>query len=114
MTTINQRITAAENRIHRMWDAHPHRDMNMLGLVRDVLEIVKQTTGAHSMKRPYTLETYADKQGQYRWRLKRSGRIVADSAESYVTKASLRRAVASLASDLFNGNVVYKGIVEHG
>lgn len=62
--------------------------------------------------RPYVLETYADSKDWYRWRLKRGGRVVADSAESYVTKATLRRAVASLAKDLFRDNVIFEGIIE--
>lgn len=62
--------------------------------------------------RPYILETYADSKDWYRWRLKRGGRVVADSAESYVTKATLRRAVAVLARDLFTHNVVFQGVVD--
>lgn len=62
--------------------------------------------------RPYILETYTDSKDWYRWRLKRGGRVVADSAESYVTKATLRRAVTSLAKDLFRDNVIFEGIIE--
>lgn len=113
MTTPTSLITAAENRIHEMWDSFPRRDMDMLGLVSDLLEIVKLMKGT-PMRRPYTLETCADSKGYYRWRLIRGGRIVADSAESYVTKATLRRAVLSLSNDLFNGNVVFKGVIERG
>lgn len=58
------------------------------------------------MTRPYILELYTDDSGWYRWRLKRGGRIVADSAESYVTRGTLRRAVETLLVHLFvAGNV---------
>lgn len=41
-------------------------------------------------------EVYRDAAGDYRWRLRASnGRIVADSAEGYASRANVRRAITS-------------------
>lgn len=42
------------------------------------------------------IEVYQDRNKQWRWRMIRGGRIVADSAEAYVRKASLSRSLAKL------------------
>jgi len=42
-------------------------------------------------------EVYADGAGEWRWRLKaRNGRIIADGAEGYKSKAGAKRAVIAL------------------
>jgi uncharacterized protein YegP (UPF0339 family) len=42
------------------------------------------------------VELYQDKKREWRWRMWRAGRIVADSAESYKRRAAASRSVARL------------------
>lgn len=42
------------------------------------------------------LHVFEDTTGEYRWRIMRAGRIVADSAESYTREADAIRAAHSL------------------
>jgi uncharacterized protein YegP (UPF0339 family) len=42
-----------------------------------------------------TFIIYEDRAGEWRWRTKRKGRITADSAEGYATKAGAKRAAES-------------------
>lgn len=49
------------------------------------------------------IEVYKDKKGEHRWRMKRSGRIVADSAEGYSRPSGAVRAVARLTSAINRG-----------
>jgi uncharacterized protein YegP (UPF0339 family) len=45
----------------------------------------------------YRFVSYQDKQGLWRWCLKSvNGKIVADSGESYTTKANLKRAIKAM------------------
>jgi len=46
------------------------------------------------------IEFYQDTAGDWRWRAKRAGRIVADSAEGYRRKAICRRSFDRLARSL--------------
>lgn len=55
--------------------------------------------------KPYKLELYLATDGA-RWRLKRKGRIVAESGEAYDTISKLKRAVRQLASALFKDDVI--------
>lgn len=41
------------------------------------------------MKSKYTLDVFKDKKGEWRWHLKRRGRIVATSGEGYKRKATM-------------------------
>lgn len=50
------------------------------------------------MKVKYTIEVYKDKKKEYRWRIKRQGRIVADSGESYKRKSTMMKTVEHLIS----------------
>lgn len=52
-------------------------------------------------KKPYILEKYESKDFEFRWRLRvrRGGRIIADSGEGYLTKYNLTRAVNRLPFD---------------
>jgi uncharacterized protein YegP (UPF0339 family) len=51
---------------------------------------------------------YRDRKGEYRWRMKRGGRIVADSGEGYVRLSGAVRAVSRLVSALnTTDNVIY-------
>ena len=53
--------------------------------------------------RSATIDIYQDRRGDWRWRLRSSnGRIIADSAESYVKKGNVQRAVRALKVLLFN------------
>jgi uncharacterized protein YegP (UPF0339 family) len=48
-------------------------------------------------KKPYTVAVYQDRAGGWRWRMKApNGRIVADSAESYVRRRTAERAALKL------------------
>lgn len=49
---------------------------------------------AHHIK----LEVYEDEAHEYRWRMLRSGNIVADSAEGYSKRSAARRAATRLVS----------------
>lgn len=46
---------------------------------------------------------YKDRKGEWRWRAKRGGRIVAESGEGYTRKADARRACDQLATALYLG-----------
>jgi uncharacterized protein YegP (UPF0339 family) len=51
---------------------------------------------------------YRDRKGEYRWHMKRGGRIVADSGEGYVRLSGAERAVSRLVSALkTTDNVIY-------
>lgn len=54
---------------------------------------------------PIHLEIYPDSAGEYRWRLLRSGKILADSAEGYTRRASARRAARHLLGGLLQVGV---------
>ena len=44
-----------------------------------------------------TFELYKDKEAKFRWRLRhQNGRIIADSAEGYETKASAKNGIKSV------------------
>lgn len=43
-------------------------------------------------------EIYKDAKGEWRWRLKANGRIVADSGEGYKTRAGCRSSITRLQS----------------
>lgn len=42
------------------------------------------------------VELYQDKKNEWRWRMRRAGRIVADSAEGYKRKQACSRSVSKL------------------
>ena len=47
--------------------------------------------------KPYTIHVYEDRAGGFRWHMKaQNGRIVADSAESYVRRRTAERAALKL------------------
>lgn len=47
-----------------------------------------------------TIELYADKKGEYRWRLRhQNGNIIADSGEGYKTKASALNGIESVKTN---------------
>ena len=53
----------------------------------------------------YTLELHKAGDG-FRWRLKRKGRIVAESGEAYSSRSKLSRAVGALSRGLFKEGAV--------
>ena len=59
------------------------------------------------------VETYEDREGDFRWRLVASnGRTIADSAEGYTTLAALRKALRRMtALDVSNAfHAAYKSV----
>ena len=46
---------------------------------------------------------YKDTKGKFRWRMKRSGRIVADSGEGYTTKNKLKDTLSNIKKALILG-----------
>lgn len=56
---------------------------------------------------PLIIETYKDRKGLWRWRAKRSGRIVADSGEGYSRRSKARRAVDNLCKAIAEYAVKY-------
>lgn len=46
---------------------------------------------------------YKDTKGKFRWRMKRSGRIVADSGEGYTTKIKLKDTLSNIKKALILG-----------
>ena len=50
------------------------------------------------------IHIYKDTVGEYRWRMKRSGRTVADSAEGYTTKEKLKATLRNLKKAITLGN----------
>lgn len=48
----------------------------------------------------YVIETYKDISGHHRWRMKRNGRIVADSAEGYKRKSTMLKTVNHIIAAL--------------
>lgn len=56
----------------------------------------------------YRIVVYRDRKREFRWRiLHRNGRIVADSAEGYVRRASCVRSVKNLAKALSGAKIVF-------
>jgi uncharacterized protein YegP (UPF0339 family) len=45
------------------------------------------------MKVKYKIETYKDESGEWRWKAKRNGRIVMDSAEGYKRESTMLKTV---------------------
>lgn len=43
--TLDEQIEEVEQRIHEMWDSFPRRDTEMLGLCRDLLELIREVAG---------------------------------------------------------------------
>lgn len=50
---------------------------------------------------PVKIETYQDKKGEYRWRMIRSGNIIADCAEGYNQRSAATRAAQRLADAVY-------------
>ena len=47
-----------------------------------------------------TFELYADKQGEYRWRLRHdNGNIIADSGEGYASRQKARQGIESVRAN---------------
>lgn len=52
-----------------------------------------------SLNRPYVLEKYRDKRGDFRWRLKSpNGRVRAESGEGYKRRGAMDRAIAEVSA----------------
>jgi uncharacterized protein YegP (UPF0339 family) len=52
-------------------------------------------------------EEYRDSAGEHRWRVKElNGKIIADSGEGYKTKASVKRAIATLSEQTEQQSIV--------
>ena len=60
--------------------------------------------------RKTTIEYYQDKKGEWRWRMRRVGRIVADSGEGYVRWASANHSVKKLIESFKAGAYAEIGI----
>lgn len=58
-------------------------------------------------KNPLQIEIYEAKDG-YRWRMWRSGRIVAESGEAYVKKAQCKRTLIRLSMALASEDYIWK------
>jgi uncharacterized protein YegP (UPF0339 family) len=52
------------------------------------------------MKTTLRLQVYRDKKGEWRWRLVRKGRILADSGEGYKRQGTMLRTLRNLQRDL--------------
>ena len=64
----------------------------------------KKATSSESTAK---IKVYRDKAGQYRWRLVgRNGKIMADSAEGYVTKHNCNQAIARFMAAAPNAPIV--------
>ena len=47
------------------------------------------------------IELYEDRAGEWRWRaVARNGKVIADSAEGYKSRSSVKRAAATVAKDI--------------
>lgn len=80
------KIEIVRGKIKRTWTCHDG-DGNVVGHC-DAVKRIKQ--GARVMK----FQTYTDSKGEYRWRLvARNGKTIADSAESYSSKAKCKKAI---------------------
>jgi uncharacterized protein YegP (UPF0339 family) len=54
-----------------------------------------------------TFEVYADREGQYRWRLVHdNGNIIADSGEGYASKQKAKEGIASVKTNAPDAQVV--------
>jgi uncharacterized protein YegP (UPF0339 family) len=62
------------------------------------------------MKIKYLFEIYKDTKGEYRWRAKRNGRIVAESGEGYKRKGTMKKTlghmIAAIKVDDFHVNEI--------
>ena len=50
------------------------------------------------------IHIYRDTAGEYRWRMKRSGRTIADSGEGYKTKEKLKTTLRNIKKSITLGN----------
>ena len=50
---------------------------------------------------------YKDTKGKFRWRMKRSGRIVADCGEGYTTKDKLKKTLKNIIQTLVDTGAEY-------
>lgn len=55
------------------------------------------------------IEHYQDTKGEFRWRMKRSGRVVADCGEGYKRRLGCLKAVASIIKAITDKNYVIEG-----
>lgn len=60
------------------------------------------------MKRPLIIQIYRARDG-WRWRMRRSGRIVAESGEAYRRPGSLRHSLRGLITAIGLGQVRWDG-----
>lgn len=54
----------------------------------------------------YRLQFYRDAAGEYRWRIKRSGRIIAESGEGYKRELSAKRAIKNFIASNIAGEPI--------
>lgn len=59
------------------------------------------------MKNGLQIHIYKDAKGEYRWQMKRSGRIVADCGEGYTTKRKLKDTLSNIEKSMVLGNVKF-------
>jgi uncharacterized protein YegP (UPF0339 family) len=57
------------------------------------------------------IEVYKDGNGDFRWRIKRAGRIVADSAEGYKRRTTCKRVLLNLIRQFAFGNFTIANVV---
>jgi uncharacterized protein YegP (UPF0339 family) len=55
------------------------------------------------------IEVYKDESGDFRWRIKRAGRIVADSAEGYKRKYTCKQTLLNIIRQFAFGNFTING-----
>ena len=55
------------------------------------------------MKNGLQIHIYKDEAGEFRWQMKRSGRIVADCGEGYTTKIKLKDTLSNIKKALILG-----------
>ena len=59
------------------------------------------------MKNGLQIHIYKDAAGEFRWQMKRSGRIVADCGEGYTTKNKLKKTLSNIEKSMVLGNVKF-------
>ena len=59
------------------------------------------------MRNPLKIVVYQDARNEFRWRMSRSGRIVADSGEGYKRASGALRAAKALVTAIQKGECVH-------
>lgn len=63
------------------------------------------------MRNAYIIEQYQAANGEYRWRMKRNGRIIADSGEGYKTLRAMRQTLKRMLEGITKQNFVVNNLI---